>query len=137
LTGVRFLAGAFFRTAFFTGFFFAGAFFRAAFFAGFLLAGAFFFAAFFTAFFFAGACFLAGFFVAAFFGFTFFGDAACAAGGGGGGGGGGGVGTFWGDIGMGSIHPAPDQPISMVLIGYSSTCWCDAPRRRTAQPARA
>ena len=58
------------------------------------------------AFFFAG--FFAAFFLAA------GGFAAIGAGAGGGGGGGAGVATFSGDIGMGSIHPAPDQPISRV-----------------------
>jgi hypothetical protein len=74
---------------------------------------------------------LAAFFLAA------GGFAAIGAGAGGGGGGGAGVATFSGDIGMGSIHPAPDQPISRSLIECSSACWCDAPRRRTARAARA
>jgi hypothetical protein len=46
------------------------------------------------------------------------------------------VGTRAGVIGIGSIHPEPDQPISRSVIVASSACWCDAPRRRTAPPAR-
>ncbi len=121
-------AGAFFFTGFLAACFFAGAFFFAGFLAACFFTGAFFFTTFLAVFFFAGAGFLAAAFLLA------FGFGGLGAGGGGGGGGGGGTRT--GVIGMGSIQPAPDQPISIALIGSSSACWCDAPRRRTARTAR-
>jgi len=111
------LPGYLFLPFFLPPFFLAGL--RATFLlAGFFLAAAFragFLAAFFLAAFLAG-FFLAGFFLAAFFraGFLAAGalDAAVL---GAGGAGGGLIGIGSGGIGAGSIHPEPDQPISIML----------------------
>ncbi|MFI5209944.1 MAG: hypothetical protein ACHQ2E_05825 [Gemmatimonadales bacterium] len=98
----------FFRAGFRAAFFLAGFFLAAAFRAGFL--EAFFLAAFLPGFFFAG------FFLAAFFRAGFLAAGALVAAALGAGGAGGGlIGIGSGGIGAGSIHPEPDQPISIML----------------------